>query len=65
MPRKKTPDTGSLAAKLVGGRPLDFHLRKDGSLVVIGPEGRKYRFTAAQVRAAQDADRQTTSPGKD
>ena len=42
-------DTRMLAAALVGGDPLDFALKADGSLVVIAPNGQKFKFTAEQV----------------
>jgi hypothetical protein len=53
----KASDKGkSIAVKLVGGKPLACKLREDGSLVVIGPDGRKAKFTAEQVRAAAQTE---------
>jgi len=52
MARRKTNPMEKVAAKLVGGEPLDYHQRPDGTLVVIDPEGHKRVFTAAEVRKA-------------
>jgi len=52
MARRKTYPIGKVAAYLVGGTPLDLTQRADGMLVVIGPDGRKQAFTAAEVRKA-------------
>lgn len=52
MARSKTNPIEKVAAALVGGEPLDYAQRADGTLVVIGPEGRKVVFTAAEVRKA-------------
>jgi len=49
MPTKK--DFSKIASTLVGGTPLDFSLKADGSLVVIAPNGQKVRFTSEQVEA--------------
>ena len=57
MTRKKTTNPASLAKKLTGGEPLAYHLREDGSLVVIDAEGAKRHFTAAQVRKAAAASK--------
>jgi len=56
MAGKGNAKQSSIAAKLVGGKPLAYKLREDGSLVVIGPDGCKLQFSAAQVRAAAQAD---------
>lgn len=54
-----------LAAQFVGGTPLAFQLRSDGSMVVIGSDGRKQTFTAAEVRAAQrKAEKMTDGKGE-
>jgi hypothetical protein len=42
-----------LAADLVNGTPMAFKAYPDGSLVVIGPDGRKFCFSALQVEQAQ------------
>ena len=52
MTQKKITNPASLAKKLTGGEPLAWHLREDGSLVVVDAQGAKHRFTAAQVRNA-------------
>ncbi|MBG0770502.1 MAG: hypothetical protein H0S82_02280 [Anaerolineaceae bacterium] len=52
MAHRKTNPMGKVVAKLVGGEPLDYHQRPDGTLVVIGPEGRKWVFTAEELRKA-------------
>ncbi|MEA3326687.1 MAG: hypothetical protein U9R53_05185 [Chloroflexota bacterium] len=41
-----------IAAALVGGEPLDFSLKADGTLVVIAPNGQKFKFSPEQVEAA-------------
>jgi hypothetical protein len=53
MIRQKKLSIRAVAAKLVGGKPLAHKLREDGSLAVIGPDGRKFRFTVDQVGAAR------------
>ena len=52
MARRKTNPMDKVVAKLVGGKPMDYQQRPDGTLVVIGPEGRKREFTAEEVRQA-------------
>ena len=52
MPQKKITNPATIARKLTGGEPLAWHLREDGSLVVIDARGAKRRFTAAEVRKA-------------
>lgn len=52
MARRKTNPIEKVAAVLVDGNPLDYAQRADGTLVVIGPEGRKVIFTVAEVRKA-------------
>lgn len=49
-----------LAGQLAGGKPLAFQLRPDGSMVVIGADGRKQTFTPAEVRTAQKKAEPTT-----
>ncbi len=51
MPTKK--DFSKIASTLVGGTPLDFSLKADGSLVVIAPNGQKFKFSPEQVDAAK------------
>lgn len=46
------PDDPKIANFLVGGTPLDFKAYPDGSLVVIAPNGQKFKFTLAEVQAA-------------
>ena len=46
-------NAAELAAALVGGTPMAFKAYPDGSLVVIGPSGKKFRFTPQQVEKAQ------------
>lgn len=46
-----------LVEKLIAGKPLAFRRREDGSLVVIGGDGRKFNFSSSEVAAAE-ADRQ-------
>ncbi len=53
MTRKQRMQIKTIARRLVKGKPLAYALREDGTLVVIGPAGRKYLFDAEQVRAAQ------------
>jgi len=60
--RKKRISTNSVAARLVGGKPLALKLHADGSLVVIRPDGRKAHFDAAQVRAAGQAEDDGSAP---
>jgi len=50
--RKKTSSMMKTVSQLVGGVPLDYHQRADGTLVVIDPLGRKLIFTAAEVQKA-------------
>ena len=52
MTRKKITNPATIARKLTGGALMAYHLRDDGSLVVIDAKGAKYHFTAAQVRKA-------------
>ena len=47
------PDFSKIAAQLIGSTPLDYSHKEDGSLVVIAPNGQKFRFTSEQVDAAQ------------
>ena len=47
------PDFSKIAAQLIGSAPLDYSHKEDGSLVVIAPNGQKFRFTSEQVGAAQ------------
>ena len=49
------PDNEKLAAALVGGTPMAFKAYPDGSLVVIGPDGKKSRFTQEAVEKAKAA----------
>ncbi len=51
MPTKK--DFSKIASTLVGGTPLDFSLKADGTLVVIAPNGQKFKFSPEQVDAAK------------
>lgn len=46
------PNYKSIAANLVSGEPLAYKPYPDGSLVVIGPSGKKYKFTPEQVDVA-------------
>ena len=46
-------DYSKIAAALVGGEPLDFSLKADGTLVVIAPNGQKFKFSPEQVDAAK------------
>lgn len=54
MARRKGDPIGKVAAYLVGGNPLALVQRMNGTLVVIGPDGRKLAFTAAEVRKARN-----------
>jgi hypothetical protein len=47
------PDNARLAAVLVGGTPMAFKPYPDGSFVVIGPNGKKFRFTSQDVEEAK------------
>ena len=42
-------DYSKIASTLVGGKPLDYSHKDDGSLVVIAPNGQKFKFTFDQV----------------
>lgn len=42
-------DYKSTASKLVSGEPLSYKPYPDGSFVVIGPSGMKYKFTKDDV----------------
>jgi len=53
MAKRKKLSIRAIAARLVGGKPLAYKLREDGSLAVIGPDGRKFCFTVDQVGAAR------------
>jgi len=37
-------DYGKIVAALVGGEPLSYAIKEDGTLIVIGPTGQKFRF---------------------
>ncbi len=50
-----TIDTQKAAIALTGSTPLKARLCEDGSLVVIASNGQKFRFTAAEVRSAVEA----------
>ena len=52
MTQKKITNPATIARKLTGGKPLAYHLRADGTLVVIDTHGVKHRFTPSQVRKA-------------
>jgi hypothetical protein len=52
MTQKKITNPATIARKLTGREPLAWHLREDGSLVVIDARGAKRHFTAAEVRKA-------------
>lgn len=54
MARRKIIPVEKVAAQLAGGRPLDWHRREDGTLVVITSSGQKRVFTAAEARKAAD-----------
>lgn len=58
MARRKSIAIAKVAARLAGGEPLDWRQREDGSLVVIGPAGRKLVYSAAEVRKAAGRLRQ-------
>jgi len=60
MPTKK--DFSKIASTLVGGTPLDFSLKADGSLVVIAPNGQKVRFTSEQVEAVLPKPKSSPKP---
>jgi len=47
------PDFSKIAAQLIGSNPLDCSHKDDGSLVVIAPNGQKFKFTFDQVEAAK------------
>ena len=47
------PDYSKIAAQLIGSKPLDYSHKDDGSLVVIAPNGQKFKFTFDQVDSAQ------------
>ena len=46
-------DHSKLAAVLVGGTPMAFKAYSDGSMVVIGPDGKKFRYTPPEVDSAK------------
>ena len=48
-------DYSKIASILVGGTPIDYSLKEDGSLVVIAPTGQKFRFSSDQVASASPA----------
>lgn len=48
-------DYAQVAAALVGGEPLAHKPYPDGSLVVIAPNGGKYKFSPEQVAAGLSA----------
>lgn len=50
-----------IAAALVGGTPLAYKTYPDGSLVVIGPTGKKCKFTPAQVVQAAEKIKPTST----
>jgi hypothetical protein len=50
-----------IAIKLVGGEPMDYKSYDDGSLVVIGPAGKKYKFSKEQVAQAAAPQKKTTA----
>jgi hypothetical protein len=54
MARKKAIPVEKIAAHLTGGRPMDWHKRQDGTLVVITAIGQKKEFTRSEVRQAAD-----------
>jgi hypothetical protein len=56
MSKQKKLTIQAVAARLVGGKPVAHKLREDGSLAVIGPDGRKFCFSADQVRAAREPE---------
>jgi len=56
MARKKRMTIKTIAKTLVKGKSLAYQLRKDGALIVIGPEGRKLHFSAAQVQSARESE---------
>jgi len=65
MARKRRIMMKTVAARLVHGQPMSFALRKDGTLAIIGPDGRKSIFTADQVRAASRVAESSDSTKKD
>lgn len=65
MARRKTNPIEKTATKLAGGKPIDVHQRADGTLVVIGPLGRKLTFTPEEVSQAQGEDKNTESGGEE
>lgn len=48
-------DYAQVAAALVGGEPLAYKPYPDGSLVVIAPNGGKYKFSPDQVAVGLSA----------
>lgn len=44
-------DQHEAAKRLTGGDPLAYDLKKDGTLVVIAHDGKKFRFSSDQVKA--------------
>jgi hypothetical protein len=61
MPRKKSISIDRVAEILVGDKPIATHQRSDRTLVVIGPEGKKFIFTAKEVGQARKAEREGAS----
>ena len=53
----------AIAESLVKGVPLSYKFYADGHLVVIAPSGKKFVFTAEQVRAAEKALKPPTKRG--
>ncbi len=53
MGKQKKISIRAAAARLVGGKPKAHKLLPDGSLVVIGPDGRKVCFSADEVRTVR------------
>ena len=51
-------DYSKIASVLVGGTPIDFSLKEDGSLAVIAPTGQKFRFSSEQVASALPVPKQ-------
>ncbi|MCB2210188.1 hypothetical protein KQH62_04780 [bacterium] len=64
MPRKKSIPIDRVAEILVGGKPLATHLRADRTLVVIGPTGKKFTFSAKAVAQARKAEREAEPGGE-
>jgi hypothetical protein len=56
MARRKTISIEKTAARLVGGKPINAHYRKDGTLMVLDPQGRKVTFTPEEVAKAEKLD---------